>query len=155
MPPLNKRIQPAVLVVRKSTLPGVGKGLFTKDFIVKGQLIVEYKGTITTLKQVQENNEVNPYVFLVNRSHVIDAKAFPENVARYANDAEGITTYPGCVNNARFVIINKRVFLKAECDILPGAEILVPYGKDYWDTIRFNKAVEKSYGQTHRKIKKT
>jgi SET domain-containing protein len=153
-PPEQKRIQPAVLVIKKSTIPGTGKGLFTRQPIQKGTMIIEYKGLITTLKQVQDSKEVNPYIYFVNRNHVIDAMHFPGSLARYANDADGIATLAGCKNNAKFIVINKKVFLQAIVDILPGAEIFTSYGKDYWDTIKFNLAVDKSYNLTHHKPKK-
>ena len=70
---------------------------------------------------------------------------FPESLGRYANDAEGIVTLPGYTNNAKFVVVNKRVYFEAIADILPGAEVFVAYGKSYWDTIKFNLAVDKSY----------
>jgi hypothetical protein len=34
------------LLIKASTIPGCGMGLFTKKFIPKGTLLVEYKGTI-------------------------------------------------------------------------------------------------------------
>jgi len=122
---LLSSIEPEAVFVKKSTLPGVGKGLFTRRAIAKGERIIEYKGRITTFKQVQESGVVNPYIYYVNRNHVIDAMQFPESAGRYVNDAEGPVTIPGCSNNARFIVINKRVFFEAITDILPGAEIFV------------------------------
>ena len=151
--PAEKRIDSSGLAIRKSTLPGTGKGLFTRRLIESGHLIIEYKGRITTYKAIQEEDGVNPYVYFVNRNHVIDAMLFPESLARYANDAAGIVTVSGLTNNARFVVVNRKVFLEAITDILPDAEIFVSYGKDYWETIAFNAAVEKSYG-TKKKTKK-
>ena len=146
--PDHKRIEPANLYVKKSTLPGTGKGLFTKTAVSKGQIIIEYKGLITTFKKIQDNKTVNPYVYYVNRNHVIDAMPFPDSLGRYANDAEGIVTRTGFKNNSKFIVVNKKVFFEAVTDILPGAEIFVSYGKDYWENISFNLAVKKSY-QAH------
>ncbi|PZR24775.1 MAG: SET domain-containing protein-lysine N-methyltransferase, partial [Azospira oryzae] len=42
------------LYVKKSTLPGAGKGLFTKVFIPKGTRIIEYKGEVLTWKEVEK-----------------------------------------------------------------------------------------------------
>ncbi len=143
MKPESSRIKPSSLCTRKSTIPGAGKGLFAKEFIGKDQLIIEYKGEITTYKKVQEYAVMSTYVYYVNENHVIDARAFPENLGRYANDADGIASFPGITNNAKFVVLNKRVYLKAIANILPGSEILAAYGKPYWDIIRANKALEK------------
>ncbi|MEP6749862.1 MAG: SET domain-containing protein-lysine N-methyltransferase [Bacteroidota bacterium] len=153
-PPDHKRIEPSNLYTKKSTLPGAGKGLFTRTPFSKGQRIIEYKGLITTFKKIQDNAAVNPYVYFVNRNHVIDAMPFPDSMGRYANDANGLVNKDGCVNNAKFIVVNKKVFFEALIDILPGAEIFVSYGKDYWETIKFNLAVEKSYqspGKTKKK----
>ena len=59
--------------------------------------------------------------------------------ARYANDAEGVEKSKGVVNNGICIIENSRVFIQAARDIEPGSEILVGYGKQYWDVIRKNK----------------
>ena len=40
------------LLVKRSTIPDAGKGLFTKIFIPKGVRIVEYKGSISTWEAV-------------------------------------------------------------------------------------------------------
>lgn len=136
MQPANrKRIDNSNVTVKKSTLPGVGKGLFARSRFSRGERIIEYKGLITTFKKIQDNPKLNPYVYFVNNNHVIDAMPFPDSPARYANDAEGLTRHPGCANNARFIVENKRVFLEALDDILPGAEIFAAYGQSYWDAI--------------------
>ena len=135
----RKAISQHQLEVKKSRLPGAGKGLFTKDLITKGSFIVEYKGEITTWKKVQEATHFNGYVYYVNRNHVIDAMKDDAGIARFANDAKGIVKMPGLVNNAQYVTRNKQVFIQATADILPGAEILVGYGKEYWDVIRHNQ----------------
>lgn len=132
------------LVVKRSSLPGAGKGLFTKNFIPKGTPIVEYKGKITTWKEVEHNNGENGYIYYVKRSHVIDASNNTEELARYANDARGITRVKGVTNNAEYVEEGVRVFIQAKKDIPAGSEIFVPYGKEYWDVIRHNIRLEES-----------
>ncbi len=134
-PPTRKRTDAGLVTVKKSTLPGVGKGLFAKTSFASGDRIIEYKGLITTFKKIQDNPVLNPYVYFVNNNHVIDAMPFPDSAARYANDAEGLVTKRGCVNNAQFVVVNKRVFLEAITEILPGAEIFAAYGKGYWQAM--------------------
>ena len=46
------------VAVKKSILPGAGKGLFAKEMIPKGTRIVEYKGEITTWKEVDHNEGI-------------------------------------------------------------------------------------------------
>jgi SET domain-containing protein len=126
------------LLVKKSVLPNAGKGLFAKAFIPKGTKIVEYKGKITTWKEVDHNNGKNGYIYYVKRTHVIDAGNFKSALARYANDARGIARVTGVINNAEYIEEGLKVYIKATKDIQPGSEILVEYGKEYWDAIRFN-----------------
>ena len=61
------------LRIKRSTLPGAGKGLFTTKFIPKGTRIVEYKGKITSWKDADTQDGGNGYIYYVKRYHVIDA----------------------------------------------------------------------------------
>jgi SET domain-containing protein len=128
------------LVVKRSTIPNSGKGLFTKEFIPKGTRIVEYKGKKTTWKDVDIDEGRNGYIYYINRNHVIDAMPFPQHLARYANDAQGLSKIKGITNNCRYVadMDTMRVYIEAVKDIPAGGEILVQYGKEYWDVIKYN-----------------
>jgi uncharacterized protein len=127
------------LMIKKSKIPGAGKGLFTKKFIAKGTRIVEYKGRITTWKNVLEGKNFNAYVYYVNRNYVIDAMRRKTALARYANDANGLSKNDGIRNNTKYIMENKRVFLHAKRDIQAGDEILVSYGNEYWNVISEHK----------------
>lgn len=133
MPLLEKQ-----LFVRRSTLKGAGKGLFTSKPIGRGAKIVEYKGTICTWKEVDHRKGRNGYIYYVNRNHVIDAWHDKKALARYANDARGIVRSDGVRNNCRYDNIGLRVYIVAMKDIPAGEEILVGYGKEYWDIISEN-----------------
>jgi SET domain-containing protein len=126
------------LVVKRSTIPGAGKGLFTKKAIPKGTRIVEYKGKITTWKEADHRNGGNGYIYYVKRYHVIDALPRPSALARYANDARGISRMKGVVNNSEYVEDGLKVYIEAKKNIPANGEILVGYGKEYWDVIREN-----------------
>lgn len=128
------------LLVKKSTIPGAGKGLFTKNFIPKGARIAEYKGKISTWKEVDHHDGLNAYIYYVNRYHVIDASKDKRSVARYVNDAKGCENGIKLLNNCIYVVENCRVFLEAKKDIPAKSELLVGYGKEYWDILRFNKS---------------
>lgn len=132
---LEKQLQ-----VKRSHLPGAGKGLFTKKFIPKGTRIVEYRGKVSTWKE--SDSDDNGYIYYVKRYHVIDARHFPEELARYANDANGIQKVKGMRNNAEYEEDGNRVFIEATRDIPAGSEILVAYGKEYWQVIRHNLKIE-------------
>lgn len=126
------------LFIKKSGIPGAGNGLFTRTAIAKGTRIVEYKGKHTTWKEVDHRDGSNGYIYYVNRNFVIDARTYPKALGRYANDAKGLTLVKGLNNNCRYVPEGTRVFIEAAKDIPAGAELLVSYGKEYWDAIRYN-----------------
>jgi uncharacterized protein len=139
------------LVVKKSTLPGAGKGLFTTVDIPKGKRIVEYKGTRTTWTEVEDDDGKNGYIFYITRNNVIDALPHKEALGRYANDARGMSKIEGVRNNAEYIINKGRCYIDAMKDIAAGSEILVSYSADYWKTIKENIKLE----QRKAKSKKT
>lgn len=128
--------------VKESVLPGAGKGLFAKEFIPKGCRIVEYKGKVTTWKDVDDDDGNNGYIYYVKRHHVIDASRHTSVLARYVNDARGLRRVKGVTNNAEYVEEGLQVYIESRKNIPAGAEILVEYGKEYWDVIRHNIKVE-------------
>lgn len=123
-------------------MPKAGKGLFTKTFIPKGTRIVEYKGKVGTWKEVLQNGGSSRYLFYVRRDHVIDAGTYKKSFARFANDAGGLRRMRGVHNNAYYEQVGLRIFITAKKDIEAGSEILVDYGKEYWQAIRHNNRIE-------------
>ena len=130
------------LAIKKSTLPGAGKGLFTTKPILKGAKIVEYKGKITTWKEVDDRKGLNAYIYYVTRQHVIDARTTKEALARYANDAKGLLRVEGITNNCTYIIEGVKVYIKAMRHIPAGSELFAGYGKEYWDIIKENWGVK-------------
>jgi uncharacterized protein len=126
------------LVVKRSGIPGSGKGLFTKKFIPAGTRIVEYKGKVTSWKDADHRNGGNGYIYYVKRYHVIDALPRPDALARYANDAKGMSRVKGLTNNSDYVEDGLKVYIESQKDIPANSEILVGYGKEYWDVIKQN-----------------
>jgi SET domain-containing protein len=126
------------LYVKKSTIPDSGKGLFTRKFIPKGTRIVEYKGRISSWKDVKDEDGKNAYIFYVNRNHVINALPTKKALARYANDARGLKRIKGLVNNCDYVTDGLKAYIESKKDIPARSEILVDYGADYWKVIREN-----------------
>jgi len=140
--PLSK----ADFSVKESTLPGSGKGLFTNVDIEKDTLIIEYVGRQTTWKEVKDDAD-NGYIYFNNRNHVIDARRHRSALARYANDAAGLSRVKGVLNNCTYKVLKGKVYIKAIKNIPAGSEIFVSYGKDYWDTVKQNMAIDKANGK--------
>ena len=129
------------LEVKQSDIPGAGLGLFTTETINKGDKIVEYKGKIKTWAEAK-HDDGNFYIFYVNDQHVIDGATNKKGLARFINDAKGLTRIKGVTNNAEFVCVGLRVFVVATKNIPAGSEILVGYGKEYWQVIRKNQKID-------------
>jgi SET domain-containing protein len=148
------------LVVRRSSIPNSGKGLFTKVNIPAGTRIIEYKGKISTWKEANHDDGRNGYIYYVNRNHVIDALPAKKELARYANDARGLSKRKGLKNNSDYIQDGLRVYIESKKEIPAGSEILVSYGKEYWDVIRYNTRLwkkeekEKQQKKEHKKAKK-
>lgn len=133
-----------MLVVRKSRIKGAGRGLFTTSRIRKGDAIVEYLGEKLTWKQCLKRYKKDLtqllYVFCVNDDNCIDAKYTTDELAQYANDANG--TPKGkrkYENNCEYNIIKGRPYIVATKNIPANSEILVDYGDDYWEAVQENK----------------
>ena len=129
------------LFVKESNIPGAGKGLFTTVDIPKGTRIVEYKGRRTVWKEVKDDSS-NYYIYTINRNNVIDAQKTLSALARYANDAKGLTRVKGLTNNCVYVNDKNRAFIEAVKNIPAGAEILVDYTQDYWNVMKENLKAE-------------
>ena len=130
--------------VRPSQIPGAGKGLYTKKDIKKGERVVEYLGEIITDAECDKRAEKDQYgyIFYISKNKCIDAFHMPEVVARYANDANGLTKIKGIRNNCSYEVWKRSGWIKAEKNIKAGDEILVSYGAEYWRDILYNIRLE-------------
>lgn len=127
-----------MLVVKKSRIKGAGMGLFTTSRIRKGDLIVEYKGVKSTwdkaMKKYKDVKEAK-YIFHISDKNTIDAQFTPEELARYANDAEAPIGKPRFKNNSEYRIVKGKPYIVANKNIGAGAEIFVDYSGDYWEVM--------------------
>lgn len=128
------------LKVKKSQLPEAGKGLFTEKPIKKGEKIIEYKGEIIDWKEYEKRVLQNKdgYLFYISKKRCIDAFSTPKHMARFANDAAGLSRVKGLKNNSDYEIVDDKCFIVARRDIKKGEEIFVNYTKEYWDCVRYN-----------------
>ncbi len=134
-----------MLYVKKSGLPGAGKGLFTDSLIKKGTKVVEYKGEIIDMKEYDKRAERDEagYMLYGNKELCIDAYRTPQYLARYANDAKGLGKKNGLFNNCYYDFFGKKGWIVAYRNIQPGSEILVGYGKEYWDDVKYNLKLDR------------
>ena len=126
------------LIIKKSRLPGAGKGLYTTKTIRKDSKIIGYRGEIIGYNEYRKRTrkEQDHYLFFVRMDLCIDAMHTPQYKARYANDAAGITRLKGVKNNSDYIIFGDKCFIVASRDIKAGEEIFVNYTKSYWSYMR-------------------
>ena len=124
------------LYLKKSGLPGSGKGLYTRLDIPKGTRIVEYKGRLQPWKEVKHEDGYNPYLFKLNSRLAVNAQPYKKSFGRYANDAKGFTRVKGLRNNADYETEGNRVYIDATRNIKKNEEILVEYGGNFWSLMK-------------------
>ena len=144
------------LIVKKSTIPNAGKGLFTKRDVKKGERIVEYLGEVITEAELDRRaeNDIYGYAFYISKRKCIDAYYTPEALARYANDARGLNRIKGISNNCSYEIWKNRGWIKAERNIKAGEEIFVSYGTEYWRDIKYNIKLDEELAAEKKKAAK-
>ena len=116
----------------ESLIPGAGKGLFADEDIMRGQVIVKVTGVRFTPEQIAETEIENNYLLELNdgTGDCIEVTGH----ARYANDAKGTSNLPGVKNNAQFCSDDDHsMYLQSTRRIPKGQEILVNYGRGYWN----------------------
>ncbi len=108
----------------RATRYGAGKGLFTEDFIKKGSFVIEYIGK--KLPNAIADELGTRYLFDTENGFTIDGSV-KWNTARWINHA--------CDPNVEAELDEEvgRVFINATRDILPGEELTIDYGEDYFN----------------------
>lgn len=61
----------------------------------------------------------------------------------------------GITNNSEYVTEKKRCYIEATKDIPAGSEILVGYGAEYWQVIRYNIRLEQRNKEKAGRISRT
>ena len=133
------------LIVKKSKIPGSGKGLFTTKAIKKGAKIIQYRGEEIGWSEYNKRvkRDEDGYLFYFNKKRCIDAFHTLQYKARYANDANGFTRIKGLKNNSEYEIFGETCFIVSTRDIKAGEEIYTDYTKDYWNSMNFNHKLKK------------
>jgi len=129
-----------MLLVKKSQIPSSGMGLWAKKDFKRGEQIVIYDGERITWKECEKRNReqkgMGCYYMFINNSNCIDAQHTLWAQGRYANDAMGLKRVDGLRNNARYEVIKNNVYIVATRNIKSGEEVLVSYGRAYWNVIK-------------------
>ena len=123
------------LKIKKSILPGAGKGIFTAIDIPAKAIIVEYRGKLVKWKDVKDEDGYNPYIFKISSRWAVDALHDKDVIGRYANDARGFARAEGMRNNCEYIVKGKKVYIASTRKIHKGSEIYVDYGRSFWSLL--------------------
>ena len=114
------------IIIKQSSLPEAGKGVFTTRDIGEGVTIGEYKGECIEYSKMNENGK---YAWELQNGKVVDAWNIEKsNWLRYINDHR---TEEG--NNLSMYEHDNRVYYKTIKPIKKGSELFVSYGEKYWE----------------------
>ena len=126
----NHLARDAGLRVKRSTVPGAGRGLFAERDLEAGADLGVYSGLEVSGPEALRGDRSGAYALEVKRGLLIDAAPTNAAVTRFANDARGTSKRPNAAfrRNPR----TGEVHLKATRRIRRGEEVLVSYGPAYW-----------------------
>ncbi len=102
----------------------VGLGLFARESISRGDVVVEYTGRLLPSDEAYRRG--GKYLFEVNSKWIVDGKG-RENISRYINHS----CRPNCEPRTR----GMRILIYAKRAIRPGEELTYDYGKEYFDEL--------------------
>jgi SET domain-containing protein len=113
------------LIIKQSSIQNAGLGVFTNEFIPKGQIIDEYFGELLEL-----DYSPSKYYFEIKDGLGIDAFNYPRCFMAMINDAYETVNQ----NNCDFTIdtTNNQVFVLSIRDIHQNEELFISYGDYYW-----------------------
>ncbi|RMX64783.1 hypothetical protein DD238_006778 [Peronospora effusa] len=116
--------------VRKSNIPGAGKGLFATKRHVQGSIICEYTGVVLYNQENAWKLKDKSYLMKLGDGKYIDALHCPQVLARYINDCRG--HFGGFNVHFEKRPQDDKADVIAMRDIEPGEELYVNYGRLYW-----------------------
>ncbi len=121
------------LYTQTSQLKNCGKGLFTAVDIYKDEVIAIFTGEILTDRQsaLRANKGKDKYFIGMLDGTIMDSM-HANCFAKYANDANGLTSNSFKNNSSIFIDENDNVSIIATKKIKANTEIFCSYGKEYW-----------------------
>lgn len=126
------------LVVKKSSIPKAGKGLFTKINIEKDTVITEFTGekishTIGAARTILKQSHS---ILYLNQKYCVDSVTDKDCVATFMNDLNGPSKVSGLKNNTDLFRANGRIYVIATKDIKANEELFLDYGPMYWHDLK-------------------
>ena len=118
------------LRVLPSTIEGAGNGLFARTLIKEKEQICDYRGETVSQEDIEREDFDKTYVFswpVGDTWMHVDAKKEDSGFGRFINDPRDETKV-----NARITRRGNKLVVVATTEILPGEEIFIDYGYEYW-----------------------
>jgi len=118
--------------VQESTIDNAGEGGFARIDLKKGTIVGRY--TVGTIKlhadQLPPMND-RSHIWQKNVNTFFDAERTNSVAGKYNSCTSQDAKLIGCKNNAKYTSVGN---VKLTKNVKKGAEIFVPYGRDYWRT---------------------
>ncbi len=143
------------LIIRTSTIPGAGRGLFAACFFEPGDVVCFYTGVVWTWSAQQRLKDRSYLLFLGHNETFstdifVDPRTTPSVKARYINDPRNPRLY-----NVRWETTPSdtalfRCPVVATRAIAAGDEIFVDYGESFWrsSTVAANRLTDDRQART-------
>jgi SET domain-containing protein len=114
------------LIVKKSRIPGAGRGLFARKLIPSGSRIGYYNGVIVSRAESSMSGFDRTYLIEDLEGNLHDGRQMG-NKMRWINDPRS-----RFLINCEFRMVDtKKIAVYAVRDIKEGEEILIDYGENY------------------------
>lgn len=125
-------LQKDKLVVKKSTIPNAGNGLFYvgKDTVKKDKNITKYSGVVTDTP-----DKSSAYVVGIAKNKFLDAKHPLTAVGRYINGTKGNMRPNVALSGSRTFTPyygQPSINIRTLKQIKPNTELFLNYGREYW-----------------------
>ena len=123
---------PEYIMIKKSSIPGAGQGVFATETIKKGKNLGEYSGARLNLDQFLKKKNTD-YCFEINRKNkkpiYVDGKIRGSwlskiNGAKTSKEKKKINVFA--------YQYNEKIYFKTTKNIKNGQELLIDYGNSYW-----------------------
>ncbi len=128
--------------IRRSTIPGAGKGLFAAVDIEVEDMIGYYTGEVIDNDELEDGvHSDSIYILWVSQTHIIVGEGPRANYTRYINHSNRPNAF--LVVSTRW----KTARFEALRKIRSGQEIFFDYGEDYWNQMEFSPKRPKRIGK--------
>lgn len=139
---MTRKTRPALtcteddFVIKRSSIPKAGKGLFAKITILPGDTIGPYTGKVLTDSQANSPPYVNSlYLVWVCQDCWILGEGPGASYTRFINH-DDVRPNAELITSSRW----KKARIAAMRIIRPGEEIFFDYGESYWECVDIEKS---------------